>query len=41
MDGNRYLKGSELGAAAAEFITQNQSEEAPAETDSEDPWEDQ
>lgn len=40
MDGNRYLKGSELGAAAAEFITQNQSEEAPAETDSEDPWED-
>lgn len=41
MDGNRYLKGSELGAAAAEFITQNQSEEAPAETDSEDPLEDQ
>lgn len=41
MDGNRYLKGSELGAAAADFITQNQSEEAPAETDSEDPWEDQ
>ncbi len=41
MDGNRYLKGSELGAAAAEFITQNQSEEAPAETDSEDTREDQ
>ncbi len=41
MDGNRYLKGSELGAAAAEFITQNQSEEAPVETDSEDPLEDQ
>jgi len=41
MDGNRYLKGSELGAAAAEFITQNQSEEAPAATDGEDPWEDQ
>lgn len=41
MDGNRYLKGSELGAAAAEFITQNQSEEAPAETDSEDPLEGQ
>lgn len=41
MDGNRYLKGSELGAAAAEFITQNQSEDAPVETDSEDPLEDQ
>jgi hypothetical protein len=36
MDGNRYLKGSELGAAAAEFITQNQSEESSAEDTSED-----
>ena len=41
MDGNRYLKGSELGAAAADFITQNQPEGAPAETDSEDSSEDQ
>jgi chromosome segregation ATPase len=36
MDGNRYLKGSELGAAAAEFIAQNQSEESSAEDTSED-----
>ena len=41
MDGNRYLKGSELGAAAADFITQNHPEGAPAETDSEDSSEDQ
>lgn len=36
MDGNRYLKGSELGAAAAEFIAQNPPEESSSEDTSED-----
>ena len=36
MDGNRYLKGSELGAAAADYIAQNQSDEASADDSSDD-----
>ena len=32
MDGNKYLKGSELGAAAADFVAKDApAEEAPAE----------
>ena len=31
MDGNKYLKGSELGAAAADFVAKDSAEEAPAE----------
>ena len=31
MDGNKYLKGSELGAAAADFVAKDApAEEAPA-----------
>ena len=33
MDGNRYLKGSELGAAAAEFVAKDASAEEPASED--------
>jgi hypothetical protein len=33
MDGNRYLKGSELGAAAAEFVAKDAPAEEPASED--------
>ena len=39
MDGNKYLKGSELGAAAADFVSNDggESEETPEETPAEEP----
>ena len=37
MDGNKYLKGSELGAAAVDFVAKDApAEEAPAEEESAD-----
>ena len=37
MDGNKYLKGSELGAAAADFVAKDApAEEAPAEEPAEE-----
>ena len=37
MDGNQYLKGSELGAAAADFAAKDQpAEESPAEEETPD-----
>ena len=35
MDGNQYLKGSELGAAAVDYVAKDTPAEAPAETPSE------
>lgn len=39
MDGNKYLKGSELGAAAADFVSNDggESEATPEETPAEEP----
>ena len=37
MDGNKYLKGSELGAAAADFVAKDApAEDAPAEEPAEE-----
>ena len=43
MDGNKYLKGSELGAAAADFVSDDggETETAPEETAAEEPAETQ
>ena len=38
MDGNQYLKGSELGAAAADFVAKDEpAEEEASEDDTKEP----